>query len=262
MLTQQREVGLVSRQSEHDEVRILTTHAVLGHRVVVRLHLHGSNVAHDLVLALAWNLMAREHDLQALPHRVFLHLLADEVPGRGDIVERYGATPRSLQLHNALDVHGHARHELRARRDAVRVEHLLIRQYFAFPLQPKHQASAMSSPTLTPRPQPEPRSATYLILGTHFGEITGRAEPAGALLVQLGAWRDTIHRQVQQVRGAYDLDDFVDVLEHTQHQQFLIHLLNHATQAQAVSWRGLLGGTHLNTASPTFLLTPSLPCVF
>ena len=100
LFAQQRKVRVVRDEREHDEVGVEAVEAVPQVRVVVRLHLHAPNVVHDLVLALAGHLVAREDDLAPLPRRVQLELHA----------------------HKVAQVLAERGHELGARRDAVRVE--------------------------------------------------------------------------------------------------------------------------------------------
>jgi hypothetical protein len=110
LLTQQAEVGVVAKQTQHDQVGIETVQAVATVRVVPRLCLGLTDVLHDFVLSLSGDFVTRQYDFHALPVYVLGDLFVDEV----------------LELLREL------RHKCSARRDAVAVERFLGRHFYAF----------------------------------------------------------------------------------------------------------------------------------
>ena len=102
-LAQQCKVRLVTDETKHDEIGILTIHAVAGVRLVAGLGLHVTNVLHDLVLALAWDFVPGEVDFQTLPERVLLELLADVVLDQvGHLVHEDGAGGDAIGVKQAF----------------------------------------------------------------------------------------------------------------------------------------------------------------
>ncbi len=109
LLTQEAEVGVVTEQTQHDEVGIKTVKTVTNIGVVVRLRFAETNVLHDLVLTLTRDVVSREDDLHIAPIRVFGDLLGDEV----------------------FELLGEFGHKGCTGRDTVGVEGLFLRQNFA-----------------------------------------------------------------------------------------------------------------------------------
>jgi len=95
-------MGFVCYQTEHDEIGVLPidTMAVIG--LVVRIVSHHSDVFHDFVLALPWNLVAAENYLEISPQRILFDFLPNKV----------------------FDSFGHTRHEFGSRSDTIRIEEI------------------------------------------------------------------------------------------------------------------------------------------
>mmetsp|Transcript_15317 Transcript_15317/g.31560 ORF Transcript_15317/g.31560 Transcript_15317/m.31560 type:complete len:290 (+) Transcript_15317:476-1345(+) len=81
LLPQQHELGLVAHQPKHDKVRVETVEDVLKPSVLVPVRvvlLTPTDVVHNLVLALSWNIGTRKHHGRAIfPERVSLNLVLD-----------------------------------------------------------------------------------------------------------------------------------------------------------------------------------------
>ena len=111
VLTQQRKVGIMAYKAKHDKVSIQTIEAMARITIIARLGACCTDVLHDLVLALSWYIMAREDHTHTTPVGVLRYLLG----------------------HKVLKLLGQSRHERSARGDAVRVEWVFFRQFFASP---------------------------------------------------------------------------------------------------------------------------------
>ena len=163
LLAEEAKVRFVGNESEHDEVRVEAVEAVPNVLRVPRLHFRRADIVHDLVLALARDVVPGVNHFHALPQRVFAKLLCDEV----------------------VEVLRELLHKFRPRRDAVRVEDLVVINVFA-------------------------RSACSV---GRLGKILRAAEAARALLVHLGTRRDAIDRHVKHLSRLHQVHDPVDVRE-------------------------------------------------
>mmetsp|Transcript_72871 Transcript_72871/g.173594 ORF Transcript_72871/g.173594 Transcript_72871/m.173594 type:complete len:321 (-) Transcript_72871:17-979(-) len=98
--TEQRKVGLMCSQRQHDQIRIQTIHTMPYIRVIVWLGFATSNVVDNFVLTLSRHVWTRQHNCHLLPQWVLFNLLLDE----------------------KMEVLCQTLHELCPWRDAVRVE--------------------------------------------------------------------------------------------------------------------------------------------
>ena len=171
--------GFVSRESEHDEVRISSVDAVGLVGVVGQRSPFLPDELHDLVLALARATGVREDYRQVLP-----------VP----------VAPYSF-LHVVPDCLSHVAQEGSARGYQVRVERGFVDVGFDF---------ARINVFLFELLQ------QVLLLFLHLEALHGGPEAARPLLVHLGARGHSVNSQVEQLPGPHDVDDlvhvFVDVL--------------------------------------------------
>ena len=145
VLAEDREVRLVRRQRQHDEVGVEAVEAVARVRLVAGLQPLQPDELHDLVLALAGDRAVGEDHLDPLPARV----------------------RRDLLVRERAEEDGEAVHERRARRDHVGIERpaLALR---------RHRA-----------PLGRPLGAQPLLLLLLLLRLLRRAEAARALLVHL-----------------------------------------------------------------------------
>mmetsp|Transcript_13626 Transcript_13626/g.44425 ORF Transcript_13626/g.44425 Transcript_13626/m.44425 type:complete len:263 (-) Transcript_13626:8-796(-) len=154
------------------------------------------NVVHDFVLAFPREVRTREDDQQVRVKGILLDLIVE---------------PR-------LEGYGQLVHELRPRRDAIRIEGRLARRL------PRRRASA--AVVLLRKDvvgQPSVGVDVGAVLPAELGRdfplllgllaLLGGAEPPGPLLVHLGPRRDAVDGEVHELPRADDLADLVGELE-------------------------------------------------
>jgi hypothetical protein len=66
-LAQQTEVGIMTQQTQHDQVGVQAIQTMPYVGVVIMLSPRQANVFHDLVLAFSWYLVSGQNDLHILP---------------------------------------------------------------------------------------------------------------------------------------------------------------------------------------------------
>lgn len=79
LLPKQAKVGIMAEEAKHDKIGIEAIEAVADVRVIVGLCAGEADVLHDLVLALARDLVPRENDTDGAPVSIFGDLFVDEV---------------------------------------------------------------------------------------------------------------------------------------------------------------------------------------